>query len=174
MNRILPLQLAIVLVLASLLSCPLAPGSNDVPDCAADAYEPNDSLRESYHLGTIEEDSPEASFAATLDTPADGDFFRFHAEEGVHSCAIKEDQQYQVRIRLITPAGNDYDLALYDNKLDLLDSSSTPGDAEETITFSWNGKCGIDDSRNFRIEVSSPAAAGSCGHYTLSIDMWNL
>ena len=174
MNRNLPLQLAVLLALVTLLSCPLAPGSDDLPECAADAYEPNDSLRESYRLSTIEEASPEASFTATLDTPGDGDFFRFHAEEGVHSCSIKDDQQYQVRIRLTTPAGQDYDLALYNNKLDLIDTSSTPGDAEETITFSWNGKCGIDDSRSFRIEVSSPAPGGSCGQYTLYIDMWNL
>lgn len=141
--------------------------------CTVGSYEPNETINSCYYLGTFNEDDPEDSITARIVPQGDMDFYRFYAKEGSHICSPGTDQDYIVEIRLQPPTGKDYDLYLYDDGSNLLDLSILGGSSEEIINYDWDGECGTDDSRYFRIEVRPHLGAWDCDNYTLYIDMWD-
>jgi hypothetical protein len=143
--------------------------------CAPDNYEPNDSFGGYSSLGTVAEGSSEQSWTATISPSGDSDFYRLYAEEGSSTCFPGFSQSYAFRVRLQPPQGascQDYDLYLYNDGGSQLGMSKLSGCAEETITYTWDGQCGWNDSRYFRIEVRPYSGASSCSPYTLYADMW--
>ncbi len=107
----------------------------------------------------------------------DEDWFRFYAEEGTKTCFPTTDQDYQIRVRLVPPQGvscRDYDLYLYDDACQELGRSRLGTCSEEVINYTWDGECGINDSRYFRIHIEGYSSAWQCAPYTLYIDMWEL
>jgi len=142
-----------------------------------DPYESNDSCSSPHYLGVIDDGAPEQSFTqATIVPTGDEDWFEFYADEGSYTCLPGMDQDYWVRIRLIPPLQGagcaDLDLRLYSDSCSMLASSEHDGCAEEVINYTWDGECGNDDSRYFRIRVVGWQGAWSCNDYELYIVMW--
>lgn len=164
-----------VLLTALLIVLLVASGHGCTPACEPDAYEPNDTVGAAVSLGTVDEDSLEQSWTATISPSADVDFYRIYAEEGSDFCFPMDPETCTIRVRLVPPQGADcrnYDLRLYDDAGTLIDSSSNGDCAEESITFTWVGVCSFSDSRYFRIEVRPQPGEYSCAPYTLYADMW--
>lgn len=146
---------------------------------AIDSTEPNDTCTSWGSLGTVVEGSAARDWWYTIHSAADtADYFRFDAEEGPHpDCFPFSDQDYRVQVTLTPPQGadcRDYDLRLYDDSCAQLVSSFATGCTVETTAYSWDGECGTDDSRYFRVAVLPYASAWECVPYTLSIEMWQI
>ena len=127
-------------------------------------------------LDTVDEDSTEQSWTATISADGDRDFFVLDAEEGTAICIPGTAQSYTFRVRLVPPQGadcRDYDLYLYDDAGTLIDSSENAGCLEEAIIFGWVGECGLNDSLSFIAEVRPQPGEFSCSPYTLYADMWS-
>jgi len=146
---------------------------SDCSQCLDPSY--NDTCANTTYLGTIREVDGEVTLTATIYPQDDVDYFRFEAEEGTSGCIPFMDQDLTVRIRLTPPQGadcRDYDLHLYDEQCSSLESSQGAACDEEVIIYTWDGMCGMDDSRYFRVAVEPWAGAFSCTSYTIVIDMW--
>jgi hypothetical protein len=144
---------------------------------ASDTYEPNNTCGAYRSLGTIAEASSEQSFVATIYPSGDEDWYRFYAEEGSHTCFPGSDQDYRVRVRLVPPAGADcvdLDVELYNDSCTRLTYSNNGSCTAESLEYEWDGSCGGDDSRYFRIRVYGWGGAFECVSYTLYIDMWQV
>lgn len=166
---------------------PIAESCNNVDDnCngteddavagATDPGEPNNSCTSYSYLGTIAEANTVVSWTRTIYPSADtGDYYRFYAEEGTHTCFPFSDQDYTVRVTLQPPGGadcRDYNLRLYNDACTQVGASSNAGCSLDAINYTWDGECGADDSRYFRIGVVPYAGAWECRPYTLTVDMW--
>jgi len=141
---------------------------------AVDVYETNNACSSSRNLGTVAETNSEMSWTATIYPSGDVDYFRFYAEEGSHTCFPGTNQTYQVRVRLRPPQSPncvDYDLYLYNDSCASAGSSTNGSCNNETITFTWSGTCGTDDSRYFRVRVQPFSGVSECVTYTFYADM---
>jgi hypothetical protein len=134
-------------------------------------YEPNDSLADSFDLGTIEEGMPERAWNATIAPSGDFDFFGLTAVDSSSIGIPGNSETFALAVRLLPPEGTNYDLHLYDGSGTLLDSSTNTGAAEDTIQLVWPGTYGLDDSKDFRIEVRGAGGAASATPYTLFADL---
>lgn len=145
-----------------------------------DDYEPNDTCGVFNDLGTVNEFDSVSSFSGTIYTievANDEDFFHIFASEGSHICFPGTDQDYRLQVKLLPPQGadcQDYDLYLYNNACSSLRSSINASCNLETINYDWDGSCGGDDSRHFRIRVLGYSGASECASYTMSVDMWQI
>jgi hypothetical protein len=143
---------------------------------AADFTEPNNVCGSPAYLGTIAEANSAVTWSRTIYPSSDtADFYRFYAEEGTHTCFPGTDQDYTIRVVLTPPPApdcRDYDLVVYSDGCGSLGSSSAGGCATDAVQYTWDGVCGGDDSRYFRVEVRPYGSAWECRNYTLSIDMW--
>ncbi|MBN1773403.1 MAG: hypothetical protein JXB32_19230, partial [Deltaproteobacteria bacterium] len=149
---------------------------DDAVSGATDSGEPNNSCTSYNYLGTVAEANSAQSWTRTIYPSTDtGDYFRFYAEEGTHTCFPGTDQDYTVRVTLQPPTGadcRDYDLRLYNDSCTQIGSSSAGGCTADSLTYTWDGACGGDDSRYFRIGVVPYSGAWECRPYTLTVDMW--
>ena len=144
---------------------------------AADGYEPNSSCTSYRSLGTVAEDSSEASWNATLYPRGDVDWYRVYLNEGSHTCLPLTGQTYTIRARLVPPSGSDcvdYDLYVHSDSdcTNYLVRGYNSGCTAEDVTWSWSGTCAFDDSRYFRIGVVGFSNASECKNYTLYVDMY--
>ncbi len=96
-------------------------------------------------------------------------FMRLQVADCPDACTPFIPENFGISLYLTVPPGTDYDLFLYDDACNMLGSSQAGGDADESITYRYNGTClFVDDSRYFRIEVRLWAGSGS------SCDYWHL
>jgi hypothetical protein len=140
------------------------------PATLLDDYEPNETITDFYCLGTVEGNVPEESWTATISPKADVDFFLILAEEESGFGFPMTDELLTLTIRMVPPQASDahdYDLYLYDEAGSFLDSSTNSGACEETIVFTWDGVCGLSDSREFYVEVRGVGHESSATPYTL-------
>jgi hypothetical protein len=115
----------------------------------------------------------------TIYYTGDEDYFRFTAVEATHVCdpIFFPDQDYQIRVTLIPPQGDDcrdYDLGLYTDGCEYLAGSAPAGCADNVINYIWDGACGANDDETFRIRIYGYSGAWECAPYELRIDMWQL
>ena len=146
-------------------------------DGAVDIYEPNDSCSAHYDMGTVNEGSTKtwSATAYRTDMGNDPDFFRFYADEATHFCVIPGlPQSYSVTIVLTPPSSTgdcvNYDLYVYNDSCVLLDRSIHSSCTTDSVTYSWNGNCAVDDSKHFRIEMR-PLSNWECVPYSMSAHM---
>ena len=135
-----------------------------------DAYEPNETIADSYDLGTVAEVPSESSWGATLSPAGDHDFYGFTAPDPSTIGFPSDPEHFTLTVGMVPPQAPDarnYDLYLYDDAGSALDSSTNADSAEETITFTWDGTVGMNDARIFRIEVRSVGGDFSGALYTL-------
>jgi hypothetical protein len=140
-----------------------------------DPYEDNDTLGTAFYLGIIDENMTMTYAGQQIVPPGDEDWYRVYLKEGPHTCIPWTDQDYVIRIRMTPPQGAacvDYDVYLYTDGGGLVDSSNYGGCTPEEIVYVWDGECGTDDSRYFRIKVVGFGSAWSCSGYTMSIYMY--
>jgi hypothetical protein len=141
------------------------------PATVLDDYEPNDALAVFFDLGSVTEGLAERSWSATISPDGDRDFYGFLAEEASDVTEIPLDEElFTLVLRLVPPQAPDarnYDLYLYSESGSLLDSSTNPDSAEETIVYTWDGVVGLDDSLSFRMEVRGAEGDDSTSPYTL-------
>jgi hypothetical protein len=101
----------------------------------------------------------------------DEDWYRVNVTEGTGFCVGDEDFRVTVRLTGI-PSGSDYDLFLHNDDCGAaLRSSENIQNANDTITFDYDGGCSPfeNDDRTFRIRVKR-FSGGSCDDYQLAVE----
>ena len=81
-------------------------------------------------------------------------------------------ETFTLTIRLMPPQApnaKNYDLYLYDDSGNPLDSSTNPDCAEDAIVRGWAGTYGLSDSREFRVEVRGAGGDSSPVPYAFSL-----
>lgn len=144
-------------------------------ETTASLYEANNTCAAAYLLPTVGEYDAERSWTAHILPSGDEDWYRIYAKEGTHTCIPGTAEEYTIRVRLLPPQGDacaDYDIYLYDDNCQFLISSASGGCVQESVSYVWDGQCGTDDSRYFRVGVKGYSGVSSCTPYTLSVDMW--
>ena len=120
--------------------------------CDADSHEPNDLGGEATYLGEVSEDDP-LSTTGTI-CLGDDDYFRINAiEVGAGICIPGSHERFTLYAHLVgNAAGDDIDPYLYNDSWSEW-TRSTSDLATENIAWTWDGRCGEDDSRTFGIRV---------------------
>ena len=150
--------------------------ASEDPDCelCRDGFEPNETCDGYFSLGTVYSHTGEQSWTARIYPAGDEDTFRF-LTMSYDLCNFEQQEHFYIRIRMVPPQGapcKDYSLFLYDDGCNLLQASTRPGCEEESITFSWDIHCEVDDFRYFRVRVSGVDGSYDCGDYELYLDLW--
>jgi hypothetical protein len=162
MNRFIRILSALAAAgLLLLAGCP-----SDHPD----AYEPNETIADFFDLGTVAGSPTESSWIGTISPEGDGDFYGMTAEDPDTLQVPGTPEHFTLTVRMIPPQSPDarnYDLYLYDEAGTEVDSSTNTGSAEETITVTWHGTVGPDESADFRVEVRGAGGDSSSSPYTL-------
>ena len=138
-----------------------------------DGYEPNEDSANSYYLGAINEFDNPKTFSMTIYPQGDVDYFRFKAVEGFHACIPLTDQYYVISIQVIPPQGEYFycNIQLFDDSNNPLEENVTTR-VPYTISHTWEGSCGADDSKYFRLRVTGNTGADyCCTSYSVQIDM---
>jgi hypothetical protein len=129
------------------------------PATLPDDYEPNETLAEYFNLGTVAESPSESSWSATISPAGDHDFYGITAPDpSTIGFPLLTPEHFTLTVRLVPPQAlnaRNYDLYLYSELGTVLDSSTNPDSAEETIVLEWDGTVGEEDSADFRVEVRS-------------------
>jgi len=86
------------------------------------------------------------------------------------------DQDYKIYATLFNPAGPEVCMPivmeLYDDKCRLVASAVDSDCSSHRIEFKWDGECGPDDSRDFRMKIwAFNKEQYSCMPYTLQLYM---
>ncbi len=141
---------------------------------APDGYEPNGTCATARSLGTIAEESSEQRFDATIYPAGDDDYYQVFARERESACFPGWGESFRLQVRLVPPQGadcRDYDLRLYDDGCVQLASAGVSGCTTDSLTYDWDGRCGFDDNRYFRVRVYGWNGAWECANYQLYLDM---
>ena len=150
--------LAVLLLLAG---CPAA---------LLDDYEPNETISDFHDLGSVAESPSESSWIGTISPEGDCDFYGMTAKDPSTMQLPGTPEHFTLTVRMAPPQSPDarnYDLYLYSDLGSVLDSSTNTGSAEETVTFTWDGTVGTDESEDFRVEVRSVGGDFASVPYTL-------
>jgi len=136
-----------------------------------DNYEDNNSAETAPNLGSLSTEDLVSVVATFHDFSVDTrDFYRFRVQEPTAGCFPSESQPYTVNAHLNVPPGQDYDLFLYAVGNPTVLASSTNGTGlDDHISFTFDGECGEDDSRDFLIEVHWWSGAATQSSYSLQI-----
>jgi hypothetical protein len=150
--------------------------SDDNITSSIDGYESNPNCGFPKDLGVIYEGDAQMVFKATAYPGTDIDWFRFTAAEKDHSCVWGTDQDYSVTIYMFEPTGPAVDarmvLELWTDSCQKLASSSVNGAVAELIQYKWDGECGPNDSRSFRIKIAPTTKDDArCLPYTVYVSM---
>ncbi|HOH75632.1 MAG TPA: MopE-related protein [Myxococcota bacterium] len=139
-------------------------------------HEINSTCAVAKDLGIITEGEPLKTFQSYIGKAGDIDWFNFRADEHSHSCALGMDQDYKIYATLFNPAGPEVCMPivmeLYDDKCRLVASAVDSDCSSHRIEFKWDGECGPDDSRDFRMKIwAFNKEQYSCMPYTLQLYM---
>ncbi len=138
--------------------------------CELDIHEPNNTVDSLKNLGEINEDGSTITILGNISSQEDLDFFKIEVEEPFILGFPGQIEYFQVLIELTPPSVQDYDLYLYGEDGDaLLLSSSNKGDVKEVIDYNWEGEYGLEDGKEFIMEVRPHLGSWSCEDYTLKI-----
>lgn len=140
----------------------------------SDNREQNNTFATAYYMGIIDEGVTFTWNGQILPT-GDEDWWRVYFMEGSHTCFPWTPQYYGARVTVTPPQGAscvDYDVYLYNDSGTLLAQSTVGGCAQEIIDYHFEGQCGTDDSRYFRIRVIGYAGAWNCSAYNISVYMY--
>jgi len=140
------------------------------PATLPDDYEPNETIDDFHDLGTVAVSPSESNWIGTISPMGDRDFYGMTAEDPSTLQVSGTPEHFTLTVRMIPPQSPDarnYDLYLYSDSGAELASSTNPDSAEETITFTWDGTVGPDDSADFRVEVRSAGGDFARAPYVL-------
>jgi hypothetical protein len=134
-----------------------------------DPFKSNTTCALSANLGSVWEGDGWASVSATLVSGTDIDWFAAYGIEQSHSCFPLDLQCYIFKLEVTVPAGRKFQACLYQSdcsvtpscKSNVVASSQTLLDIEYQV----DGICGIDDSSQAYILVSSLGSASGCSTY---------
>jgi hypothetical protein len=91
-------------------------------------------------------------------------YVRITAREDDVNPFVANDLSFEAR--LISPAGMDYDLWLYDGCGNQVDFSVVRGSGLDVVNFNWNDNTGSDDSKTLYIEIRH-FSGSNCSNWTL-------
>ena len=140
------------------------------PATLPDDYEPNETIADFFDLGTVAGSPSESNWIGTISPMGDRDFFGITAEDPDTLGLPATPEHFALTVRMVPPQSPDarnYDLYLYSDSGTELDSSTNSGSTEETVTFTWDGTVGPDESADFRVEVRSVGGDFACVPYML-------
>ncbi len=159
-------------------------GGNDANNDTCERARPVPAVEEDAEAAVIINDG--TLYHAAADAPADSDWYRVNANEGFGFCVPGTREcgmTLAVVFRLPEFAlRDDYELCLhYDDGLgcgDVLstwcmgvDSDEFWSDENGAYSFAviWDGRCALDSSREFFIEVRGPQNINACSPYTIGM-----
>ena len=149
----------------------------------ADGFEPNEECPLAFDLGEVIEDKDPLGYSATL-YPSEGggdqDWFTLVATEKpdmpVCNPPNMSDMCTALFISLSSPAGQDYDLSVYEDgcESEAL-AEGQAGEGVEEVSFGWIGMWGLMDELTFHFKVSAhEEGGGSCLPYAIHIEHLSL
>ena len=134
----------------------------------------NDNCSVADRISNIPEDGIQSLNATIYPMPSiggtDEDWYRVTVDEADAFCNPFGDEDFRVTVRLTGIAsGSDYDLFLHNDDCGgSIGSSQAVGSANDTIVFEYDGSCGFDDNRTFRVRIKR-FSGGTCDDYQLSV-----
>lgn len=159
---------------------------------ADDQWENNDVCSMARTLPNVEEGADEplviddaALYHGGADAASDTDWYRVRADEGLGLCVPGfEECGLTMVVQFTLPENalrNDYELCVHhvegDSCDDVVGSVCMNVDDDQgwdletgtyTMALVWDGRCALDSSRDFYVEVRSPTTINACSPYTLA------
>jgi hypothetical protein len=151
------------------------------PDAFEGTFNTNDSCPVADAIPVVPENGSNTINATIYPMPSiggtDEDWYIVEVDENDAVCFPFSTERYRAVFNLTgIPPGSDYDLHIVDpdNCGSIFGVSAAGGNANEQVSLDFDGTCGLDDNRLFRVRVFRFGnTGGSCDDYQLSVAFQN-